>query len=68
MRSKKHLENIRQDDIFIPEWLFKGEQASNKNKIKKIYNPMPLRQIGRAIFKINDEKLANKMVDPYFSY
>ena len=26
LRSKRPLENIRQDDITIPEWLFKEEQ------------------------------------------
>ena len=26
-RSKKHLEKIRQNEIIIPEWLFKKEQT-----------------------------------------
>ena len=33
-RSKKHSENIRQNDKIIPEWLFK-EQTPTKNKIEK---------------------------------
>ena len=33
-----HLENIRQDDINIPEWLYKDEQAPIENEIKKIYS------------------------------
>ena len=33
LRSKKHLENIRQDDIIIPEWLIKEEQESIRRKI-----------------------------------
>ena len=33
-RSRKHSENRRQNDIIIPEWLFK-QQTSIKNKIKK---------------------------------
>ena len=33
LRSKKHLENIRQDKNFIPEWLFKEEQTPIKKKI-----------------------------------
>ena len=30
LRSKKHLEITKQDDIVIPEWLFKKEQARIK--------------------------------------
>ena len=35
MRSKTHLENIRQDEIFIPDWLFKEEQPPIKKQTKK---------------------------------
>ena len=35
LRSKKYLENEKQIEMIIPEWLFKEEQAPNKNKIKK---------------------------------
>ena len=34
-RTKKHLENITQDDIIIPEWLFKEEQEPVRDFIKK---------------------------------
>ena len=27
LRSKKHLENIKQNEMIIPEWLFKQEQT-----------------------------------------
>ena len=30
LRSKKQSENIRQNDIIIPEWLFKEEQTPFK--------------------------------------
>ena len=30
LKSKKHLENIRQNDIIKPEWLYKEEQAPIK--------------------------------------
>ena len=30
--SKKHLEKIRQNEIIIPEWLFKEEQTPIKKK------------------------------------
>ena len=32
-RSKRHLENIRQNEIIIPEWFFKEEQSPIKKKI-----------------------------------
>ena len=51
LRSKKHLENIRQNDIIILEWLFREEQAPIKNKIRKAYNPKTLKQLARE--KIN---------------
>ena len=69
LRSKKHLENEKQNQLIIPEWLFKEEQAPVKNKIKKVYNPKPLKQIARENIKINDEELdkelAKKMINPY---
>ena len=33
--SKKNFEKIRQNEIIIPEWLFKEEQTPIKKKIKK---------------------------------
>ena len=47
LRSKKHLENIRQDDIFIPEWFFIEDQEPIENKNKKVYNPKTLKQFTR---------------------
>ena len=35
LRSKKHLENMIQIEMIIPEWLFKQEHAPFKKKIKK---------------------------------
>ena len=35
LRSKKHLEKIRQDVTNIPEWFFKEEQEPIRNKNKK---------------------------------
>ena len=32
LRSKKHSENTRQDDIIIPEWLSKEEQGPIRKK------------------------------------
>ena len=30
LRNKKHLENIEQNEMIIPEWLFREEQAPIK--------------------------------------
>ena len=35
LRSKKHLQNIKQDEIKTPEWLFKEGQTPTKKKTKK---------------------------------
>ena len=70
LRSKKHLENIKQNEMIIPEWVFKEEQAPNKNKIKKVYNPKTLKQIARQIIKMNDreldKELAKRMNNPFY--
>ena len=60
LKSKKHLENIRQNDIIIPEWLFEEDQTPIKNKIKKVYNPKTLRQIARENMKMNEKELDNE--------
>ena len=44
LRSKKHSENVNQDEMIILEWFFREPV---ENKFKKIYNPKPLRQIAR---------------------
>ena len=44
LRSRKHLENEKQNEMIIAEWLF---QEPIENKIKKLYNPKPLRQISK---------------------
>ena len=70
LRSKRHLENIKQNDMIIPEWFFKEEQEPFKKQIKKIYNPKPLKQIAREKIKKSDKEvdkdLAKKMINPYY--
>ena len=39
LRSKRHLENSRQNEIIIPEWFLKEEQTPIKKKIKKSTQP-----------------------------
>ena len=67
LRSKKHLENIIQNEMIIPEWLFKEPV---ENKIKKIYNPKPLKQLARNKINLDDKQLnkelAKKMINPYY--
>ena len=38
LRSKKHLENIEQNEMIITEWLFKQERSPIKKKVQKVYN------------------------------
>ena len=67
LRSKKHLKNIKQNEMIIPEWLF---QEPFEKKIKNIYNPKPLKQLARNNIKLNDKQLnkeiAKKMLNPYY--
>ena len=67
LRSKKHIENMKQSEMIIPEWLF---QEPVENKIKKIYNPRSLRQIARDNIKLDDKRLnkelPRKMINPYY--
>ena len=67
IRCKKHLENIKHNEMIIPEWLF---QEPIENKIKKIYNPKSLKQIARNNIILDDKQLnkelAKKMINPYY--
>ena len=70
LRSKKHLENMIQNEMIIPEWFFKEEQTPIKKKIQKVYNPKTLKQIARENIKMNvkeiDKEIAKKMINPYY--
>ena len=65
MRSKKHLEKEKQNEIKIPEGLF---QEPIENKVKKIYNPKSLKRIAKENKKLDDKqkKIAKKMNNPYY--
>ena len=64
--SKKHLDNIKQNEMIIPEWLF---SEPFENKINKIYNPKSLKQTARDNIRLDDKQLnkelAKKMLNPY---
>ena len=69
LRSKYHLENEKQNELIIPEWLLK---EPTENKTKKLYNPKPLKQLARDNIKLYDQQLndglAKKMINPeYFT-
>ena len=63
MRSKRHLENIKQIDLIIPEWLVKEQQEPVKNKYKKIYNPKTLKQMARENNQLNDKELNKELAE-----
>ena len=67
LRSKKHIENVEQNEVVIPEWLFKEERTPIKKKIQKVYNPKTLKQLAREQIKLDDKELAKMMINPYFS-
>ena len=66
LRSKKHLENLEQNELIIPEWFFKEEESPIKKKIQKVYNPKTLIQLAREKIKLDDEELAKLMINPYY--
>ena len=66
LRSKKHLENIEQNEMNIPEWFLKEEKSPIKKKIQKRYNPKTLKQLAREKIKLVDKELAKIMINPYY--
>ena len=69
LRSKKHIENNKQNETIIPDWLF---QEPIESKVNKIYNPRSLKQIARDNIRLDDKQLkkelAKKMINPnYFT-
>ena len=57
LRSKKHLEKVKLNEMIIPGWLFKEEQTPIKNKIKIVFNPKTLKQIAREKIELKDKEL-----------
>ena len=60
LRSKKHLENIKQNEMIRPEWLFK---EPIENKISKLHNPKSLKQIARGNIKLDDQQLKKELAE-----
>ena len=67
LRSKNHLENTKQNELIIPEWLFK---EPIENKINKIYNPRSIKQLAPDKTRLDDRQLnvelARRMINPYY--
>ena len=66
LKSKKHLENVIQNDMIIPEWFFKEEKTPIKKTIQKVYNPKTLKQLAREKIKLDDKEFAKIMINPYY--
>ena len=66
LKSKKHLENIEQNEMIIPEWFFKEERSPIKKKTQKVYNPKTLKQLAREKIKLDDKEFAKMMINPYY--
>ena len=67
LMSKKHIENMRKNEMIIPDWLF---QEPVEKKINKTHNPNSLKPIARDNIKLEDKQLnkelAKKMINPFF--
>ena len=66
LRSKKHLENIKQIKMIVPEWSFKQEQTPIMEKIQKVYNPKTIKQLARKKLILDDKELTKMMIIPYY--
>ena len=67
LRSKKHLDILKQIEMIIPEWFFKEPVEIKSNKI---FNPKSLIQIARDNIRLDDKQLnkelAKKKLNLYF--
>ena len=67
LKSKKHIENMKKNEMIIPEWL---SQGPIENKVNKIYNPNSLKQVAQDNIRLDDKQLntelARKMNNPYY--
>ena len=61
LKSKMHLENLKEDNMNVPEWLFK-----QPIEIKKINNPKSLKQLARDNIKLDDKQLNKELANPYY--
>ena len=58
LRNMKLLEIEKDDAILISEWLF---EELIENKLWKLYNPKPLKQVARDKMKLDDKQLKKQL-------
>ena len=67
LRSKKHINNLKQNEMIIPESLF---QEPVENKVNGKFNPKSLKQLARNNINLDGKQLkkelAKKMNNPYY--
>ena len=67
LRSNKHMENIKNEELIIPDCLF---QETVENMLGKVYNPITLKQIERSSFETDYKQVNNdsaeKMLNPFY--
>ena len=56
LRIKKDLKNLKQNEMNIPEGLFKQKQTPIKRKIQKVYNPKTLKLLAREKIIVDDKE------------
>ena len=66
LRSEKHIETRKQNEMIKPQWLLKEERSPNKKRIQKVYNSETLKQPAREKIKIDHKELAKMMTNPYY--
>ena len=62
LRSKKYLENIKQNEKIIPARFFR---EPIENKIKKIYNLKSLKQIAGDNIRLDDKQLNKNLLKEF---
>ena len=66
LRSKKRLEIMEQNEMIIPDWLFKEERSPITKKIQMVSNPKTFKHLAREKIKLNDRELAKMIINPYY--
>ena len=70
LRNKKLLEKEKQNELIIPEKLFKEEQTPFKKQIKEVKNIKTLKHIAGGNIKLDDnefdKELAKKMINSFY--
>ena len=57
---------MEQNELIIPDWLFKEERSPITKKIQMVYNPKTFKHLAREKIKLKDRELAKMMINPYY--